>query len=914
MEYTSFYGGRKGTSFIIVKDYKDIPSMVADFSQGGSFAEVNYDQYVIINTVNKNHPDNGKIFRRGYDYNGTRTISAYRAYDEDDNEIINGTNEQYKEATYQYDGQFPSGGAIYVGTIVGPGGRAPHLHMTTYEEAQDKQATEGFEEQKSYGSYNKIEGDLIPGKDDQGTSVVFNDDIQWYCTSIRDDYNEDVEAYIGFKIPYTVIDFETMVVDPYIYNQQQDAYVYADTTKAERMDTKQHPFYQKWKLSIPHGVKGDTLKNFRTHTPTANDVIYTVGTTTQYSGFQDDVTGARKILVYDYYAYDDTNNPSPITYYIGDYNEISSFAIDEHGTVTVGFTHNDTIEYDQLIKWVEDINLNQQTGELTITYNRGHYETETIINENEQEEEVSTWVQEVDTFVLNWVKGIRLEDDGTIQIDYTADETAVYPAMIRWINDISLATRNIEAQEPGQEDIVEGTFTIEYNNASSLIAYLKWVNNITLSEHGALTLHYSGNGEDREISSVEQNNFIKWINDVSVANDGTMTIVYNTGHYETETTINQQEQEEEVQIWIPDETSFTNAIQWVTEVEFDEHGNVIVKYNTGSSDTYENQIKWIQNVTLNDTTGVFTVTYAQTGISPFQTTLKWPTDLEIVTTNGPQGEEGTGSQKVKVTYTTGDTAEIGQPLNYIITTKITNDKHLIVLYSDPAKRQALISANKAYYVGGQNPYRIDGYDGWLDLGAIYTDSGILIGLDIDPGIVPTQEEYPSQSDIISYLNQQYPSGLTGPGVNGKIVTIGAEGQDKAFYGFNYNTVTVDTTQVYVGWYYLGTFSSVAAALSPEEETPALGTDGLWFVVEETYDITYNLINVESSNTIGRVAAGAQYTTKLIGSSMSVSITMGGVDITSSVYNTITNVISITSSNIGGYTSVTGDIVITASGV
>jgi len=91
MSNGSFYGGRKGKSFIIIKSYPDIASMVLDFSKGGGFTEVNYDEYVIINTLNKNHPDNGKVFRRGYDYNSDRTISGYRAYDENDVEIIGGT-------------------------------------------------------------------------------------------------------------------------------------------------------------------------------------------------------------------------------------------------------------------------------------------------------------------------------------------------------------------------------------------------------------------------------------------------------------------------------------------------------------------------------------------------------------------------------------------------------------------------------------------------------------------------------------------------------------------------------------------------------------------------------------------------------------------------------------------------------
>jgi hypothetical protein len=88
MEYNSFYGGRRGASFIIIKQYPDIPTMTKDFRQGGLFTTVNYDEYVIINCVNKNHPDNGKIFRRGYDYNSGRTITAWQAYDKNTGKIL----------------------------------------------------------------------------------------------------------------------------------------------------------------------------------------------------------------------------------------------------------------------------------------------------------------------------------------------------------------------------------------------------------------------------------------------------------------------------------------------------------------------------------------------------------------------------------------------------------------------------------------------------------------------------------------------------------------------------------------------------------------------------------------------------------------------------------------------------------
>ena len=47
------------------------------------------------------------------------------------------------------------------------------------------------------------------------TDNGFNDEIQWACCSIRDVNGEDCTAYVGFIVPYTVIDFDTSQVSPY---------------------------------------------------------------------------------------------------------------------------------------------------------------------------------------------------------------------------------------------------------------------------------------------------------------------------------------------------------------------------------------------------------------------------------------------------------------------------------------------------------------------------------------------------------------------------------------------------------------------------------------------------------------------------------------------------------------------------
>ena len=63
MEYNSFYGGRQGTPFIIAKSFSTVAAMEAAFSDP-NYKEVAYNEYVIIDTVNKNDPTNGEIYRR----------------------------------------------------------------------------------------------------------------------------------------------------------------------------------------------------------------------------------------------------------------------------------------------------------------------------------------------------------------------------------------------------------------------------------------------------------------------------------------------------------------------------------------------------------------------------------------------------------------------------------------------------------------------------------------------------------------------------------------------------------------------------------------------------------------------------------------------------------------------------------
>ena len=68
----SFYGGKQGRSYKLTAHFDSIYDMFQAFSKGGSYTDVNYDEYVIIDTIirknEKNNAENGIIYRRGYDF------------------------------------------------------------------------------------------------------------------------------------------------------------------------------------------------------------------------------------------------------------------------------------------------------------------------------------------------------------------------------------------------------------------------------------------------------------------------------------------------------------------------------------------------------------------------------------------------------------------------------------------------------------------------------------------------------------------------------------------------------------------------------------------------------------------------------------------------------------------------------
>lgn len=707
MSLESFYGGRQAAPFIIKAAFDSVQEMKDSFAQGANYTDVWYGDYCIIDTPNKNHPDNGKIFRRGLDYQNAETR-----------------------------------GSIYVGQIVGPSSGTPYFSMSTIQSVKDV-TNKAYGDytylrypigKKADGSYELTDGSsnkpiyidnfsttnntsLVPGKyNDTAGNEAYNDTIKYtWCNVRMDDADADSYFYVGFEIPYMITDYTIHSVSPYNeYGTLVDKYATVD-----RIDDGSHPFYTHWDLGLPKGIKGDTLRNLRVITPTATDTIYSTsaitidGTTGEtklgnagYAGLDDDIANKRQIVVFDYFVYDKLRNPTPITIYLGDFNIIQDITVKEDGTLVVDYTHNDNDSFDNAIKWIKSISLNTSNGHFVVEYNNGdaNYEND-----------------------LDWVKNIVLQNDGTLNIYHTVSTSdTIEPNKIKWVNNAEL-------------NVLNGEFKMTFNDGSELKRTLDWVRDIEIDEAtGEIILIHTDSSIGRETLSAK----LKLVTKAEASTDGVVTFTTNTGE------------------------SF-NIKNKGTQTDF--------------------HIQTVDDIDIN--TGIL------------------------------------DDKRVQVKYNTKTAAEfIGAPINFVQDMIVRQeDYHLLVLFNDPTHRAVFTDLTNPDENGnGKDANGISWYHNiagstgtiydtsvyWRDYGAIKDQAGVLIGFGITDEDVGTGAAG-STNKVIDYLNDRFPSGLTGAanelsnGVNvkGKIVTYSAtEGDKQEFYAYDYNKSS---------WYYLGEISDTS---------------------------------------------------------------------------------------------------------
>lgn len=744
---SNLYGGMPGNSFNIKGSFPTVADMITNFSLGPNYTDVWYGDYCIIDTLNKNNMDNGKLYRRGYNY----------------------TNDV--------------GGAEYIGQIVGPSSGTPYMQIDSLDKAHGystEQLREG--EFRRYpsgrdedGNYIVVEDGaqiadfsfnstnaLVPGKTETGE---FNDDIIYTWVNIaRNDSDAGSWFYVGLQIPYLVNDFVSETVSAY----DSSGVIKSNPISISRTDDGTHPYYEEWTLHVSKGIKGDTLRNMRVIVPTASDVIYSINAFTVhqdgtvsvdspgYDGQADDIANGRAIVVYDFYVYDQYKNPAPYTIYFGDYNQANGITIDDDGTITFAQTHDDDTIFSRKIKWIDDVSLTTgdgaEGGHFTVLYNNGDpaYETD-----------------------ISWIKNIEIQENGTVVYTFagagdedTDSTTGIkqVPRLLKWISEISLNTTN-------------GVFKVGYNNNSSAFtATLDWIKSIVLDNDG--TLHFIHTADERDEAYA---NKLKWIDSVAVSPSGVFRVNYNYGE------------------------PYEAILDYVDNIVIDEAtGNITVhKINSGDS-VLTTKLKMVNSASVSSD-GVVTFT-TNTGDTfnlkdSSNNDYHWRSIDNVTLATSLNADH-----HINIKYNDAtETTPIGDSLNWIQDMVVdANNYHLYVLFTDPTKRPVasdLVNGVDAY--GNKWRTGISGSGSvdysslyWRDLGTIKDQSGVLIGVNLtDDNLLPSEQAMTdSKQAVITALTRLYPNGYAG----GKIATYaGTLTENKEFYAYDYNSNV---------WYYLGTIS------------------------------------------------------------------------------------------------------------
>ena len=434
---------------------------------------------IVSDRCNKNDKDNGKVYRRGYNY----------------------TNSE--------------GGAEYIGQIVGPAGLGPHAEIVekdiVNQKYQDATATgDQLDYRHGEGDLNIQTNDLIPGAIGPiNAREQFNDTIQWEYFSLRDDNQLESTCYIGFKIPYTVFDFGIEIVEPY------ENGIYKDTSAAIRQSiSDEHPFYEQWKLKIPKGVKGDLLKNFRLYTPTQNETLLDANDVSHQ------LQANRTVLVYDYYSYDIRQEGEIKTLYLGEYEVINDILVDNDGTITIQYKSNrEDTTFLRRVQWIDSISLTQQ-GLFTVNYNNGASPYTTTLSWVEKlllEEDgtvtlkYNTGTSENLTQQIKWIDSVTLTEDGKVMVLYNNDSAPKILNTIKWIIGSSYNTET-------------GKLIFTYNTGATEQYDYKYIESVTLSDTGRFLVKDS-------TDTILCEKTIEYPTSVELVDGHILTIKANTGNY-----------------------------------------------------------------------------------------------------------------------------------------------------------------------------------------------------------------------------------------------------------------------------------------------------------------------------------------------------------------------------------------------
>ena len=522
--------------------------MVQCFRKGTkSASEVNYGEYVLIDTMLnmhcQNNPDNGKVFRRGMD-------------------VLS-----------------PLAGAEYIGQIVGPKGDSPEVDILHYDEVIKRNP-------HSQKTYNPVDGDIVPGSYVVGSTRFYEDDIKYVYATVRDAHGNIEGCEIGFRLPTLVQDFEANSISPYDsrripgtsgFNSKYTDLIYEDPAQYQN-DQWQHPFFQKWQIDIPQGYHGINPEDI--------EVIHTYTMTPEYKA--DHSTGVPvpgTIEIYDdpecTSIYKIIDKDSPVKSYRIYGTEYEYIDSSKSGL----YPDFDKIYNKYYMPNGVEYNADPSVISVMIQIDGGYKYVKKedcymdILRYHEvdfDDVEVGVsryfYIGDYDT-----IQRVTISDDGTLTVFYSAKaQPKELEQILRWID-----TKNSEGITIDED----GTVHVYYN---------------TVHDPDSTDPYEKLDAQGRAHDHQDYKNVLDWVTEITLSKEGKFTILYNND------TVKVGEDTSGNPIY---GNKYETTLQWIDYVDFNYDGTVTFRWNTDTTRTgtpayqFNNKIKFIADDTTDPVTG-----------------------------------------------------------------------------------------------------------------------------------------------------------------------------------------------------------------------------------------------------------------------------------------------------------------------
>lgn len=529
----SFYGGRQGASFVIKKSFEyidllddafladknlrydkesgtyfhgddnwdlnklkreiDTSSVMSECLSNTNYKDVWYNEYCIIDTTNKNNPNNGRIFRR--------VLPS-----------ADSNNLPYEE----------------IGQIVGPSSGAALLKPMSGLEANKKALKNissewdtlgiavnenGVEELKyiSSGDASSItlkdyecdvsNGGLVAGYTKENGPV---DKIKYNWFNVRNNTEKNqgvVESwcYIGFEIPYTVFTLSAAYSTPGIQPQV-----------SENEDSKKHPFWYDLQFKIPGGLRGVSVTEIFTNADkeqadgTFEEITVYSFNQLKYADDKYSLDGEPKeklkrkvwlckLQFTNFNADKDATEATKedAVFYISDVVEIKNVSLNsDSGEFVVEYYNKD--KYTTNLRYPIDIQIDEPEGKVTTTYScavgdksdvqtnylrypikvdmvesSGHVTVE-YSHAGDEEEKIESWD-------FRYPVNMKMDTGkGEITTTYSCSKGDL-PAETTWVLDYP---KTITFEKDDSEKFLTGKVTVDYSSSGKKIDQFGYVRQV----------------------------------------------------------------------------------------------------------------------------------------------------------------------------------------------------------------------------------------------------------------------------------------------------------------------------------------------------------------------------------------------------------------------------------------------------